>query len=315
MQKWLEYVDEYTVNGLLQRWPDTDYRNWYLGDWATPEGVDQTDSESVDLVSNCVISVCLDQISKIARVLTKTEDSEFYSQKRERLNKTIHETFFNESNPAYATSSQIDLIYPLLAGVVPEKFIDPVTDHLMEVTETKYDGHLATGLVGIPVMMEWATASNEPDFIYSMLKKKGYPGYLHMIENDATTTWEHWNGHRSRIHNCYNGLGQWFYQAVGGIRPIDGKAAYSRFLIDPQVPEGITWAKSRVESPQGTILTDWKVSGDSLKMEIRVPVGSAAKLCIPPKNEIIIVNNETIRLAKDTFNLNSGKHFIEYVLQ
>lgn len=34
MQKWLEYVDEYTVNGLLKTWPNTDYRNWYLGDWA-----------------------------------------------------------------------------------------------------------------------------------------------------------------------------------------------------------------------------------------------------------------------------------------
>ena len=32
------YVDKYTVNGLLKRWPDTDYRNWYLGDWATPRG-------------------------------------------------------------------------------------------------------------------------------------------------------------------------------------------------------------------------------------------------------------------------------------
>lgn len=37
-----EYVKEYTVDGLLKTWPNTDYRNWYLGDWATPEGIDQT---------------------------------------------------------------------------------------------------------------------------------------------------------------------------------------------------------------------------------------------------------------------------------
>ena len=35
MQKWLTYVDKYTVDGLLQRWPDTDYRDWYLGDACT----------------------------------------------------------------------------------------------------------------------------------------------------------------------------------------------------------------------------------------------------------------------------------------
>jgi alpha-L-rhamnosidase len=60
MKKWLEYVDNHSVNGLLKRWPDTDYRNWYLGDWATPEGVgnpDHIDERSVDLVNNCYISV------------------------------------------------------------------------------------------------------------------------------------------------------------------------------------------------------------------------------------------------------------------
>ena len=31
MRHWLRYVDAYTVDGLLKRWPDTDYRAWYLG--------------------------------------------------------------------------------------------------------------------------------------------------------------------------------------------------------------------------------------------------------------------------------------------
>src|SRR5690606_28856095 len=68
MEKWLEYVAEYSVDGLLKRWPDTDYRSWYLGDWATPEGIDQTNEKSVDLVNNCYVSVCFDQMSKIAQV-------------------------------------------------------------------------------------------------------------------------------------------------------------------------------------------------------------------------------------------------------
>ena len=27
----------------------------------------------------------------------------------------------------------------------------------------------------------------------SILMKRDYPGYLYMVDNDATTTWEHWN--------------------------------------------------------------------------------------------------------------------------
>lgn len=50
-----------------------------------------------------------------------------------------------------------------------------------------------------------------------MLKKREYPGYLYMLDNGVTTTWEHWNGERSHIHNSYNGIGSWFYQALAGI--------------------------------------------------------------------------------------------------
>ena len=74
MQQWLEYVDTHSVNGLLKKWPNTEYRNWYLGDWATPEGVgnpNHIDERSVDLVSNCYISVCLDQMKNIAEVVEK----------------------------------------------------------------------------------------------------------------------------------------------------------------------------------------------------------------------------------------------------
>ncbi|MCK5794145.1 MAG: family 78 glycoside hydrolase catalytic domain, partial [Anaerolineales bacterium] len=40
MKQWLEYVNKYSPEGLLKPWPETEYRSWYLGDWASPEGVD-----------------------------------------------------------------------------------------------------------------------------------------------------------------------------------------------------------------------------------------------------------------------------------
>src|SRR5690606_20980286 len=31
MKQWLSYVERYSRDGLLTRWPDTKYRDWYLG--------------------------------------------------------------------------------------------------------------------------------------------------------------------------------------------------------------------------------------------------------------------------------------------
>ena len=182
MQKWLGYVDKYTVNGLLKRWPDTDYRNWYLGDWATPTGIDQTAETSVDLVNNSFVVVCLDNMQKIAHVLGKKEDETLYATKKEQLRKTIHETFFNESNNTYGTGTQIDLAFPMIAGVVPKDRLKDVEKSFYKETEINRRGHFACGLVGIPVVTEWAIKNQAVDLMYSMLKT-GLSGYLYMIDN------------------------------------------------------------------------------------------------------------------------------------
>lgn len=315
MLKWLEYVDRYSVDGLLKKWPNTDYRNWYLGDWATPDGVgnpDHIDDRSIDLVSNCYISICLNQMSKIANVLNKKEDKQYFTDKRAALLKKIHETFYDNEKGFYATGSQIDMIYPMLAGATPSQLENKLIETLIQRTESNFNGHIATGLVGIPVMMEWAAKANEPQFIYSMLKKKTYPGYLFMLENGATTTWEHWNGERSRIHNCFNGVGQWFYQSVGGIRSSDDGVAYSKFIIQPQIPEGVTWAKTTLKTAYGLISVHWTISGNSMNMEIDVPVGSSATFIPHKEVPTVSINNKNQSVGSKTISLSSGKHSISY---
>jgi len=155
----------------------------------------------------------------------------------------------------------------VLVGVVPEELKEQVVHNLKERTETLYNGHLATGLVGIPVLTEWVTKAGECDWMYGMLKKHGYPGYLHMIDNGATGVWEHWDGRRSRLHNCFNGIGSWFYQALGGIVALE--PGYRRVRIEPQIPAGLDWVKVTQPTPYGPITVERH--GEDVRYE--VPVG------------------------------------------
>lgn len=316
MQKWLEYVAKHTVDGLLKPWPDTDYRGWYLGDWATPAGIDQKAEASVGLVNNCFVAVCFDNMQKIAKVLGKTDDAGIYAQKNAEIRKLIHQTYFDPSKNSYATATQIDLTYPLLAGVVPQELIAAVTQSLVKETENR-DGHLATGLVGIPVLTEWAVKNKAAGLMYSMLKKKDYPGYLYMIENGATTTWEHWNGDRSRIHNCYNGIGSWFYQAVGGIRTAENVPAYRKVIVHPQIPQGITWAKTVKETPYGKLAVNWELKDKTMEMNIEIPVGVEAGIVIPSGVKKYSLNGKKFKLSGDKISVvdvKSGKYKVKYTL-
>ena len=260
MKEWFSYVDKYTVDGLLKRWPDTQYRDWFLGDWLAPIGVDAGAQSSVDLVNNCFISECLGTMEKIALMLGEKEEAEKFAMRRKNLNELIHQKFYHPGKGIYSTGSQLDMCYPMLVGAVPDSLYDDVKRKMMTDTEKQHKGHIAVGLVGVPILTEWAIRNREVDFLYQMLKKRDYPGYLYMIDNGATATWEYWSGERSRVHNCYNGIGTWFYQAIGGLRIDESVPGYQHVFIDPQIPKGLTWAKMAKDTPYGVIVVDWELT-------------------------------------------------------
>ncbi len=91
-----------------------------------------------------------------------------------------------------------------------------------------------------------------------------------MLDNGATGTWEHWNARRSRLHNCFNGIGSWFYQALGGIIP--DAPGYRHMRIAPQIPEGLESVKVSQRTPYGDI----NVYRNGRKLHFELPVGVTA---------------------------------------
>ena len=282
MQKWIEYAEANCVDGILKNWGETDYRSWYLGDWAVPhETIDQQDSRSVDLVSNCVLSDAYAMMAKIAAVIGKDADAKMYEKRHDEHNALIHKTYFDEKNNSYASCSQTDLVYPMLVGATPDEKIADVESTLFDITDERHNGLFCTGLVGIPVITQWATREGKADFIYSILKKREYPGYLYMIDNGATLTWEMWEGSRSQIHNCFNGIGTWFYQALAGLAPDENAPGYRHMTICPQIVKGIDWVKASKDTPYGIVDLKWEKSGNIFTIDVTLPVGTSATVTLP----------------------------------
>lgn len=309
MRQWLEYVQKYSESGLLKEWPSTEYRNWYLGDWATPIGIDQTNPASIDVVNNSFMVVCYQTMTKIAKVLGKNQDILPYTEKAENLKQLIHKTFYDPKLKTYSTGTQIDLIYPMLAGATPQEDLPNVLNTLFHVTADRFKGHLSAGLVGVPVITEWAVKNQQADFMYSMLKKREYPGFLFMLDNGATTTWEHWNGERSHIHNCYNGIGSWFYQALGGILPDENKPGYKHVFIQPQLVKNLTWVDVSKDTPYGLLKVKWEKTETSFTMDVHIPTGCEATLTLPIEAKSIFINDLKSEELND-FKIQSGYYRI-----
>lgn len=53
------------------------------------------------------------------------------------------------------------MCYPMLVGVVPDSLYDKVKENVVAMTEEKHKGHIAVGLVGVPILTEWAVQNKK----------------------------------------------------------------------------------------------------------------------------------------------------------
>ena len=305
MKRWLEYIEQHSVDYILQPWPDNEHHSWFLGDWAVPEGVDKG-GESVPHASSCFVAECLADMEQMARMTRHWSDAERFAARRQRVVDAIHRHFYHPETHTYANGTPLDQAYALLMDVPPDSATAAaVKAQLIKDIHGRYRDHVAFGLMGTPVFTEWCIRERQADLMATLLRQPDYPGYLYMIENGELkidnysgaaansqfsilnsqfpTTWESWDcgrpgkEDRSRVHNCYNGIGTWFYQALAGIRPDPEQPGYKHFFVDPQPVEGVDWVRCTKPTPYGDI----KVEVNSEKLKVKsvklvIPTGTTA---------------------------------------
>ncbi|MFO7975026.1 MAG: family 78 glycoside hydrolase catalytic domain, partial [Candidatus Hydrogenedentota bacterium] len=307
MQQWLGYVEEYTKDGLLREWPEVDYRNWYLGDWARPNRREKEAEKSVDHVNNCFVVQCYDWMAEIATVLERPEDAERYAQEADARRKRVHEAFYDPQRETYVDDTQLDLAYPLLVGMVPDGLREAVKKRLEEKILVEYNGHLDVGLVGVPLLTETLLQLDRNDLIFEYTNKETYPGWGYMLANGATTTWEHWDAHRSHIHNCYNGIGAWFYRGLAGIRPDTDAPGYAHFVLKPAVVGDVSWVSARQDTVRGVIESVWRVEDGRFVWDVRIPANTSATVMVPTSTPGAVTESDTPAAEAKSVKLVQGK--------
>jgi alpha-L-rhamnosidase len=266
-------------DGLLMGWPDEPYRNWYLGDWAKPLRNERDEERSTHLINNCVIIQCTDRMARIADDLGRPDEAAAYRTRAAALRDATHAEFWRPDAGTYADDTQLDLGYALLVDLPPAALRPAVLARLETKILEEHDGHLDVGLVGVPILTESLMKAGRNDLVFSYVNQTDFPGWGHMLANGATTTWEHWNGGRSHIHNCFNSLGPWFYQALAGIRP--AAPGYARVLLKPEPAGDVRWVKARQETPRGPVESVWRIAEGRFEWEVRVPPNATAEVHVP----------------------------------
>ena len=172
-------------------------------------------------------------------------------------------------------------IMPLMTGVVPETLRATIIKKLEQNILVKNEGHLDTGMLGTYFMMETLRDLGRNDLAFTMFNQTTYPGWGYMLAEGATTFWEQWNGHWSRIHSCFTSPDNWLYQGPAGIQPDPAAPGFKNVIIKPAIVGDLTWVKAHHDSPYGRIVSNWKRDGNKLSMEVTIPANSTATVYMP----------------------------------
>jgi len=229
--------------------------------------------------------------ARIAALLGRDEDAAWLGRRYGRVRAELARRWVRPdghlgvtTQTAYALALSLDLLAD------PDQRRAAAEDLVANVERV---GHLQTGFLGTPHLLQALTDAGRIDLAYRLLERTEYPGWLYPVTLGATTIWERWDGwteesgfHPSLMnsfnHYAYGAVGEWLYRVVAGIDvDRDGGAGYRRVLVRPRPGGSLTHASASIDTHRGRIESSWSLVGDALTVRLVLPPSTTATVSLP----------------------------------
>jgi alpha-L-rhamnosidase len=228
----------------------------------------------------------LQTAARIADVVGRKDAAAAWRARSEQVKRAVHATFYEPARARYVDGSQAALAIALLVGLPPENVRPLVMQRLEDEILVARKGHIWAGITGGAFLLKTLLEADRADLIYEMARKQDYPSWGDMLARGATTFWESWeDDQHSKLHSSYLHIGYLFLPGLAGIRPDPDAGGYQSFVIKPTVPAdgSLTWVKASLDTPHGTIASEWRLEDGRLRMNVTVPPNTTARLHLPTK--------------------------------
>ena len=288
MKKWLSYMrGKYMVDHIMTK--DT------YGDWCMPperpeliHSQDPARCTDGALLGTSFYYRMLYLLQRFATLQGKTGEAKAFAEEAEAIKTAYNSKFFNTETAQYSNNTVTANLLSLCYGLVPEGYEDRVFANIEEKTMNEFNGHVSTGLVGIQWLMRGLSDYGRTDLAYRIATNRDYPSWGYMVENDATTIWELWNGNTAdpamNSHNhvmLLSDLLVWCYEYLAGIQNAAGSSGFEKITMRPHPMEGLDYVKASYRSVHGLIKSAWKKTGDTFQWDIVLPANTVAEVYVP----------------------------------
>ncbi len=304
MKHWLRYYAACrNENGVVTR---EEPESWFLGEWCTPSG---TQPEiPAEYVNTCYLGYNALLMRDISRTLGNQEDAEFYAELHASVAETINREYFDPTTGNYSIGCEGANEFALMFDLVPEGRRSQVAGNIA-ANVARNGHHLDTGIFGTPLLLAALTEHGHVDDALRIMTRQDFPSFGHMIASGATTLWETWRGGGSRNHPMFGSVCTWMFHSLAGIVPTG--AGFSRVLIRPWIPQGLSFVNAEYNSIRGRITVAWKQTDTRISISVTIPPHVEACIALP-KTGTWNCDGEPLPFSGEPLPLRSGKNILTF---
>ena len=299
MKAWIGFMKERAGDDLI--WTG----DFHFGDWLAFASTrsDYMGAYTVkDLIATAYYSYSSSIVAKTAAVLGHEEDVQYFAGLSEQIKEAFRQEFVTPNGRLVAhtqTAYTLALAFDMLEDETARKSAAFLAGDVEQFE------HITTGFLGTPLISLTLTDIGRNDLAYELLNRKEYPSWLYPVTMGATTIWERWDGQKpdstfqnpgmnSFNHYAYGAIGKWLYQVVAGIGIDEQAPGYKHIIIHPQPGGGLTSARATHRSMYGEIVSEWKLEGNILSMNVEIPDNATATIYIPGKASGVSMNGSSL---------------------
>jgi alpha-L-rhamnosidase len=270
IKAYADYVDRISVNGLT---------TFGRGDWVPVKS-----KSSLEYTSSIYFYVDAGILSKIAKLFGKTADHQHYAALATTIKKAINDKYFNKDSVTYASGVQTELSMALHWNIVPDAYRLRLAQKLAQrvVADSM---HLDVGVLGAKAILNALSDNGQAEVAYQLATQNTYPSWGWWIVNGATTLYENWDINAARDislnHMMFGEIGAWWYKGLGGIKPDETAPGFKQVRLQPNFVKGLDFFNASHNGPYGTIVSNWKRSGNEVEYHVVIPANSSATIQFP----------------------------------
>jgi alpha-L-rhamnosidase len=241
-------------------------------------------------------------LSDLATILGKDQEADHYADLSRDIRQAWLEQFADEETGVITPDTQAIYAFALYLDMLPQEMRAAALEHLIDDVTVDREGHFSTGIFATMYALDILSREGDAELVYDVVNSREEPGWGYMLENGATTLWEHWalsDNTFSHNHPMFGSVSQWFFNWLGGIQVEPNSVGFDQFSLRPQFVGDLDWVNCSYDSVRGPITCNWLKSDGRIELEIDVPANSTATLYLPVQNgSTVLENGQPIAEAK-----------------